>query len=198
MTEDMKRFSLALDDLALKTCADLLKSRRTIYNFRSDPVPDLFIRDAIEVASWAPNHKLTEPWHFYVLGQKAKNELVKLIVKIKSDGQDDKTRKAMTERMQMIPNSFIATCETSEDTIRQLEDYAACCCAVQNLMIYLWQAGIGVKWNTGRIIRDERIYEVMNIDQAKQMIIGIFWYGYPAYVPVQMRKPVSMIYTEVN
>ena len=36
------------------------------------------------------------------------------------------------------------------------ENYAACCCAAQNLMLYLWRQGIGVKWTTGGITRPSR------------------------------------------
>ena len=48
----------------------LIRSRRTIHEF--DPqrqVPNEVIKKAIESACWAPNHHLTEPWQYYLLGQ---------------------------------------------------------------------------------------------------------------------------------
>ena len=49
---------------------DLIKSRRTIHDFISDKIPDKsIIKEAIKIACWAPNHNLTEPWHFYLLGK---------------------------------------------------------------------------------------------------------------------------------
>ena len=47
---------------------EALLSRRTIYAFEDRPVPGEALLRALEAARWAPNHKLTEPWRFSVLG----------------------------------------------------------------------------------------------------------------------------------
>ena len=55
---------------------DLVKSRRTIHQFKPEPVPDeVKVRAAMEQAIWAPNHYLTQPWRFYLLGEKSKNQI---------------------------------------------------------------------------------------------------------------------------
>ena len=72
----------------------------------------------------------------------------------------------------------------------------ACCCAAQNLMLYLWQRGVGVKWTTGGITRDNRLYELLGIDISKEHVVGLFWYGVPKIVPTQKRRPVAEIVTE--
>lgn len=43
------------------TMAELIKNRRTIRDFKSDPVPTELIVELLNVAVWAPNHgnKLT-------------------------------------------------------------------------------------------------------------------------------------------
>ena len=76
------------------------------------------------------------------------------------------------------------------------EDYAACCCAAQNLMLYLWQRGVGVKWTTGGITRQPRFYDLLGIDASKEVVVGFFWYGVPKVVPTQKRKSVAEIVTE--
>src|SRR5690625_6353597 len=48
-----------------------LRERRTTGPLRFDPdvQPDHdIVRDAVESARWAPNHKRTEPWRFFLLG----------------------------------------------------------------------------------------------------------------------------------
>ena len=52
----------------LRAFADLLRGRRTVNLYRQVPVAPELVRDAIESASWAPNHHVTEPWRFYLLG----------------------------------------------------------------------------------------------------------------------------------
>ncbi len=46
---------------------DLVKKRRTVRQFKSDPVPDEYITKIIEVARWAPSGFHTQPWEFIVI-----------------------------------------------------------------------------------------------------------------------------------
>lgn len=177
----------------------ILKSRRTVNFFQPRPVPRRLLLEAIEVARWAPNHKLTEPWHFYLLGEETIEQIRRLIVELKAGNKDEQAQQAARSRVDAIPSWLIVTCKLSPDmTVRQQEDYAACACAVQNLMLYLWQAGIGVKWTSGQVIRDDRLYELVGIDRSAEMIIGLFWCGYPADNPsAQLRRDIDEICTEL-
>jgi len=176
---------------------DLLRSRRTINFFKPDLIPETIIRDAIEVARWAPNHKLTEPWHFYILGAATSSKVKNLMTEIKSAGQSENVRAGVSKRLDAIPGWLVVTCPVSDDPIRQMEDYAACSCAIQNLMLCLWDSGIGVKWTTGQVIRDERFFKIMEIEQRNTLVVGLFWYGYPEVISAQKRKAVAEITTSM-
>ena len=56
---------------------EALLSRRTVFKYEDAPVPDDVLDRALEAARWAPNHKLTEPWH---------------------QGQDEQQREELTEK----------------------------------------------------------------------------------------------------
>ena len=45
--------------------AQLIKNRRTVYQFEDKPVSLDLVESFIEAAVYAPNHKLTEPWQFF-------------------------------------------------------------------------------------------------------------------------------------
>ena len=49
---------------SLQHLAERMRSRRTVKLFLQQPISRQLILDAIEVARWAPNQPLTEPWHF--------------------------------------------------------------------------------------------------------------------------------------
>jgi len=167
--------------LSLELCGEMLRSRRTVNFFRPEPVPRERLLEAIEVARWAPNHRLTEPWHFYLAGGETTRRIIDLIVDLKTRDRNDVSPEAVRNRLEAIPGWFILTSRLSPDTpVQQEEDYAACACAVQNLMLYLWQAGIGVKWTTGQVTRDPRLYEILGVDGDMERVTGLFWYGYPA------------------
>jgi 5,6-dimethylbenzimidazole synthase len=56
---------------------NLVKKRRTIRQFKSDPVPDEYITKIIEVARWAPSAFHTQPWEFVIIkNQDIKNKIV--------------------------------------------------------------------------------------------------------------------------
>src|SRR5690349_405655 len=45
-----------------------ITDRRTHKAFAPDPLPRELIDELLELARWAPNHHLTNPWRFRVLG----------------------------------------------------------------------------------------------------------------------------------
>ena len=67
-----------MDDKTEYDCLlDLVKKRRTIRQFLSDPVPDEYITQIIEVARWAPSAFHTQPWEFVVIkDENIKNRIV--------------------------------------------------------------------------------------------------------------------------
>ena len=62
---------------------DLITSRRTTHNFIPNKIPEKsLIKEAIRIACWAPNHHLTQPWRFYLLGQETITSICELNRKI--------------------------------------------------------------------------------------------------------------------
>src|SRR5262249_48797996 len=48
---------------------EAIRGRRTVKAFRDEPVPREQLDELFKLARWAPNHKLTQPWRFRVLGE---------------------------------------------------------------------------------------------------------------------------------
>ena len=182
------------DDLA--RFAEAIRSRRSVDLFEPDPPGTTRLLEAIELARWAPNHRLTQPWRFYVLGPQTGDAIVELAVDIETTAKGERAGEARRKRWGAIPAFFVVTCARSDDELLQREDYAACCCAVQNLMLYMWQCGLGVKWTTGAVTREPRFSEIVGFDPEVEMLVGLFWYGIPRVVPSQKRRDVDEIVVE--
>ena len=43
-----------------------IENRRTIHEFRPDPIAEETLWRILDAARWAPNHRLTEPWRFTI------------------------------------------------------------------------------------------------------------------------------------
>jgi nitroreductase len=176
--------------------ADAIRGRRTINFFEPQPVDRGILLEAVEIARWAPNHGLTEPWRFYLIGPQTAEDLARLAADLDTAAKGEKAGAARLKRMHDIPGFFVLTSKLSGNAVQEREDYAACCCAAQNLMLYLWQRGIGVKWTTGAITREQAFYDLLGIDAEAEMVVGFFWYGIPKIVTAQKRREVEEIVTE--
>jgi nitroreductase len=181
----------ASPSLSTLSAAELIRDRRTIHDFRPEPPPPALILRALELARWAPNHRMTEPWRFYLLGPETAEAIARLNAERVSRDQGAAAGQAKLDRWRTIPGWLVVTCERSDDPLRAQEDYAACCCAMQNFSLYLWSQGIGVKWTTGGVIREPAFYDLIWVDPALETVVGLFWYGYPAEVPQTVRKPLD-------
>jgi len=179
----------------------ILQSRRTIQSF----VPDLpaqwevLLHAAITSALYAPNHKRTEPWTFYVLGPETIRQVCALQADLVTQKKGPKAGQAKYERWLTMPGWLVVTCRTtkssddgssitlSDPTGVQREDYAAVCCAIQNLCLSLHQAGMGTKWTTGPVNFDPQFNTIVGInnntdttEETEEFVVGTIWFGTPA------------------
>jgi nitroreductase len=193
----MKEPAPSYETQDLREFAEVLRGRRTIELFLQTPVPVNLVRAAIEAATWAPNHHVTEPWRFYLLGKKTIEACVELVRDIVTVNRDAKAGAFKAKSWAEKPGWLLVTCRISSDEIMQREDFAACAAAVQTFMLYLWKAGVGSKWTTGEITRDPRFFDIVGVDADAEEIVGLIWYGYPKLTPAQQRADLDDVLTEL-
>lgn len=169
----------------------LLRARRTIHDYLPDTPPRELLLAAIETARWAPNHHRTEPWRFYVLSRACGRQIAELNAELVREKSGEQAAANKLRRWSEMPGWLVVTCTRSDDAGREREDYAACCCAVHSLSLALWADGVGMKWGTGKVTCDPRFFTLIGADPERESAVGLFWYGFPATVPEQARRPVE-------
>ena len=96
-----------------KTASDafaaLLRARRSIDFFEPTPVDPAVLLEAIDVARWAPNHKLTEPWRFYLVGPQTMTQIIELAAEIDAVKKGERAGEARRARWKAIPGFFVLT-----------------------------------------------------------------------------------------
>ena len=183
---------------AFKSVRDVVTSRRTIYDFkRQVPDRELLIR-SMDAARWAPNHKHTHPWRFYLLGEMATRKIVSRYREIVTERRGEETARIKSARWDSVPTWFVVTSERSENAVLERENYGACCCTVQNLALVLWSEGIGLKWSTGPVTQDPIFFDVTGIDPEAEMVVGLFGCGYPREIPAGKRPPFTGFFFQVD
>ena len=191
----MKRNAPSYETPEVREVAELIRGRRTINLYLQTPVPRELVREAIDTAVWAPNHHVTEPWHFYLLGKQSIERCLDLCYDLVCASKGEEKARFKRDSWAEKPGWLVVTCERSDDALREREDYAACSAAVQNFMLYLWKLGIGSKWTTGPITRDDRFGDIVGFDPAQAFVVGLIWFGYPKLTPEQSRRPLDDVFT---
>jgi nitroreductase len=176
---------------------EILRTRRTIGAFRPEVPPREVVLTALEAACWAPNHRKTEPWRFRWLGPQAVDAIITLNVELVAVKKGADAGETKRRQWSAVPGWLLVTCMRTEAPCQFEEDYAACCCAVQNLMLALWSHNVGTKWSTGDVTRHPRFAEITQFDPAVEKVVGLIWYGYPATIPEQRRSPLSDVLKDV-
>jgi nitroreductase len=194
----VKKAAPGYETQELREFGEVLRGRRTVELFLQTPVPDALIREAIEVATWAPNHRLTEPWKFYLLGNGAIEKCLDLCRDIVTAKKDARVAEFKAKSWSEKPGWLVVSCRKSEDELTQQEDYGACCAAVQNLLLYLWKAGVGSKWTSGDITRDVRFFDIIGANAEEEFVVGLIWLGYPKLIPTQTRRDLDEVVRELT
>ena len=103
---------MAIPDLV--SAAELIRARRTNLRIdRAKPVDPNLIRQLCELATWAPNHKLTQPWRFAVLSGDARARLGELTAAAQAaSGETDDNRLNKT-RAKYLRSPIVVACASS-------------------------------------------------------------------------------------
>ncbi len=180
---------------------DALRTRRTIHRYRPDPVPGDVVRRALEAAILAPNHRLTQPWRFVLLGRDSRRPLADRNVALKTAGDGAPLSPEACDRIRGKildpPGCLVVGCVRSDDPLRWMEDREAVACAVQNVCLSLHGDGVGSKWSSGGITRHADAYAAAGLDPDDVEIVGFVWMGYAAETPAApARSPLDEVYRE--
>lgn len=163
---------------------EALRTRVTVHRFAPGAVPDAVLERALDAAQAAPNHHVTFPWRFYVVGAEAREKLASVQASLKASPVEETRKKFLTPGLLLV-----VTSAKDPDPIKAREDYAATSCAIENLMLSLWSDGIGTKWATGKLSRAKEAYSILSIDSAREEIAGIVWAGRPESIPQKPPRP---------
>ena len=186
------------NNAAYRAVAEVIRQRRTIKQFLPQPVPRAVLQELIELAVWAPNHRLTEPWRFYVLDGAARAQLGAIaaqitVEKIMSSGgeMDAATRKGAeaSATWSAVPTLLYVTMVRGANPEIDEENYGAVCCAIQNLTLAAHAAGIGTSWSSGAVAAAPALADLVGAGENEKMV-GLMRVGYldPALMPPKSRR----------
>ena len=168
---------------------EAIHSRRMNNEFTDDVPPRESMERMIDAAIWAPNHRLTNPWRFFVLEQGGvkRAEVAQLAydnIFERSGNHDnaDGSRQRVLDAPALI---YVYSVPGDREDITQ-ENYAAACCAVQNLLLAAVAEGLAGDWSTGNTTRHPRLAETLGAE-ADWTMVGALFIGQPSRPSASVR-----------
>lgn len=150
-----------------------IRERRSVGAFSDRPVARATVEDLIEAATWAPTHHLTQPWRFTVLAGDARAALAEAIVAVDPAAGVAKTAHAKLTRAPVcvVVGQHVPP---DADPVLEREDYAACACAVQNLLLAAQAAGLASKWSTGALAESDAAKRRLGLAPGDRIVAYVY------------------------
>ena len=170
-----------------------LYGRRMAWRYKDEPVSKDALTRMLDTAVWAPNHRLTEPWRFFVLekGNEARKKVAGLAYDFSMERNNNPTRAEASRQTLLDPPIVMFVYSVpgpNEDTTQ--ENYASVCCAAQNISLAGVAEGLAVTWETGAATRHADLKKTLGAEEDWKMAVMLS-IGVPADDPQSSRTPVA-------
>ncbi len=164
-----------------------IHERRSIKDFTDRAVDREAIETLLEAAVQAPNHRMTEPWHFVVLGPKSRRAYAEALAGRKTRTIDEpdvaeKVRQKVLRGHGDVPCMIAVVMDQAEDPEIREEDYAACYMAVQNMSLAAVALGLGTHIKSGAVMDDRGLRDALDVADGRRIACVVF-VGDPVDVP---------------
>jgi nitroreductase len=135
-----------------------IRKRRTHKQYGSQPVDEATVRELVDLARHAPNHHLTQPWRFRILGPETRAALEAAA----GDKEAVKLRRA--------PTLVLATAVLSGDPHTDREDLLATGCAVYAVLLGATERGLASYWRTPAVLESEEVHALLGLEPSETVV----------------------------
>ena len=159
-----------------------IRTRRTHKAYAPEPLDRATLDELFELARWAPNHKLTNPWRFRVVGADALQRL--------KQATGDPIAAAKLDR---APTLVAVSATQSGDPVMDEEDRLATATAAYVVLLAAHGRGLAGYWRTPAVLRTPEGRAALQIADDEH-VLGLLHLGHPRQEPrVPERAPVGEV-----
>ncbi len=143
-----------------------IRTRRTHKAFGPEPLPREQLEELLELASWAPNHNLTVPWRFRVVGPQA-------LVRLKEAAGPEGAAK-----LDRCPTLVVVSAVLGDDPVQNEEDLHATAVASYIVLLAAHARGLAGYWRTPGLLRGEEGRAAVGLPHSERFV-GLLHLGHP-------------------
>ena len=160
-----------------------IRTRRTHKQYGPRPLDEETVRGLVELARWAPNHKLTNPWRFRLLGPETRAQI------------DAVVPEQEAAKLGRAPTLVLVTAVPSPDPVLAAEDLLATGAAAYALLLAATGRGFASFWRTPSCFRERTIRDVLGL-RDDEIVVALVHLGNAASdPPPKERAPVADIFS---
>src|SRR5581483_5867177 len=171
---------------------DAIQRHRSIKRFTTREITNAEIERLLNAAALAPNHRLTQPWRFYVLGPEARHAYGLALGdrkarKIEDPERARETRGNVAAEHRALPAMIAFAVVHSDNPETAEEDYAATMMAIENFALAAVETGLGTHIKTGGVMADPVARAAAGV-RENERIVAIVNLGEPAEMPAPKQR----------
>lgn len=176
---------------------ETIKRRRSVGQVTQEEPTRSQIERLLEAATYAPNHHVTEPWHFFVVSGAAREKLGEIMEESLRrklpDTSNEKARLLLWKERNKPLRAPVVITVALRDARNQAgelqENIEAAAAAVQNMLLAAEEIGLATIWRTGDTTHDPMVKQWFGLE-PDDPIVAFVYVGYPRSVR-PMRTPTS-------
>jgi nitroreductase len=157
-----------------------IRSRRTIKAFEPKPVERETLDELLELARWAPNHHLTNPWRFRVIGPRALESLKRAAGELAAEDPSApvavEVARAAAAKLDRAPTLVVCSVVRSDDEVEREEDRHAAAVAAYIVLLGAHAHGLAGYWRTPAVLRTESGRGAVGL-QPNEDFVGLLHLG---------------------
>lgn len=156
-----------------------IRTRRTHKAFGAEPLDREEVEALLELARWAPNHNLTAPWRFRVIGPRSLEAL------------KEAAGPEAAAKLDRAPTMVVVSAVLGGDPVQDEEDLHATAVASYIVLLAAHGRGLAGYWRTPALLRGAEGREAVGLP-AGERFVGLLHLGHPRQErPVPERPDVG-------
>jgi nitroreductase len=162
-----------------------IRARRTHKQFGVEPVDEATLRELLELARHAPNHHLTQPWRFRLLGPETRRRL------------EDAAGEKEAVKLRRAPTLVLASAVLSGDEHTDEEDLHAVAAAVYAVLLGATARGLASYWRTPAVLAEPAARELLRL-APNERVVSLIHLGPALSVPPEkQRAPLDDVFSSL-
>jgi nitroreductase len=160
---------------------DAIRGRRTHKAFGSEPLSRESVEGLLDLARFAPNHHLTQPWRLRVLGPAALERLKEAAGPVEAP------------KLDRAPTLVVASVRLTGAQQQDEEDICATAAAVYAVLLGAHGRGFASYWRTPAVLRTEAGRASVGVPDGER-VLGLIHLGPPATHPAPKERDAATTY----